>query len=71
MTEIGKTLVLVGLIMAVLGLVFWIGPKISWFGRLPGDITIERPNLRFYFPLTTCIILSVAATILLWLIKKR
>jgi hypothetical protein len=71
MTEIGKTLVLVGLIMAVLGLVFWIGPKISWFGRLPGDITIERPNLRFYFPLTTCIILSVAATIVLWLIKKR
>lgn len=71
MTEMGKVLVLVGLIIAALGLVFWIGPKIPWLGRLPGDISIERPNFRFYFPLTTCIILSVAATILLWIIKKR
>ncbi|MGC8990020.1 MAG: DUF2905 domain-containing protein [Verrucomicrobiia bacterium] len=71
MTEIGKALVLAGLIIAGLGLVFWIGPKIPWLGRLPGDISIERPNFRLYFPLTTCIILSVAATIVLWLIKKR
>lgn len=71
MGDIGKVLVLVGLTIAAVGLLFWIGPKVPWLGRLPGDISIERPNFKFYFPLTTCVILSIAATILLWLIKKR
>jgi hypothetical protein len=51
--------------------VFWlIGPSIPWLGRLPGDIRVERENFRFYLPLTTCLILSLALTLVLWLVNK-
>ncbi|MCX8107196.1 MAG: DUF2905 domain-containing protein [Verrucomicrobiae bacterium] len=71
MAEIGKLLVFAGLIIAVLGLVFWLGPKVPWVGRLPGDIAIDRPNFKFYFPLTTCVLLSLIATFIAWLMRGR
>jgi len=60
-----------GLAMAALGALLWLGPKVPWLGRLPGDISIERPNFRFYFPLATCIIVSVVLTVLLWLFRRH
>ncbi len=66
MSEIGKWMMAAGL-----GLLFWLGPKIPWPGRLPGDLAVERPNFKFYFPLTTCIILSVALTLLAWLLRRH
>jgi len=60
-----------GLAMAALGALLWLGPKVPWLGRLPGDISIERPNFRFYFPLATCIILSVVLTVLLSLFRRH
>ncbi|MBM3888394.1 MAG: DUF2905 domain-containing protein [Verrucomicrobia bacterium] len=71
MSPLGKLLMIAGLAMAALGALLWLGPKVPWLGRLPGDISIERPNFRFYFPLATCIILSVVLTVLLSLFRRH
>ncbi len=64
-----KMLVAVGLILVVVGLLWpWIS-KLG-LGRLPGDIVIERENFRFYFPLTTGILISLLLTILLWFFRR-
>lgn len=60
-----------GIVLVVVGLVFSLGGgALPWIGRLPGDIAIERPHMRFYFPLTTCILISVivslAAIVVRW-----
>jgi hypothetical protein len=65
----GLTLIVIGLVIAVVGLVWLIAPSIPWLGKLPGDIRIERENFRFYFPLTTCVLLSVLLSGVLWLIR--
>jgi hypothetical protein len=46
-----------------------LAPSIPWIGKLPGDIVIERGNFRFYFPLATCIVLSVLLTAIMWLVR--
>ena len=67
----GKILVIIGIVIAVIGAVIWLaGDKISWFGNLPGDIRMEKENFRFYFPITSMILLSVVISILWWLIRK-
>ena len=63
----GKTVVLVGLGIAALGLVMMLGVPI---GRLPGDFHVQRGNFSFYFPLVTCLLLSLLLTLLLWLFRK-
>jgi membrane protein implicated in regulation of membrane protease activity len=64
-------MVAAGLALAAAGALLWLGPKAPWLGRLPGDLSIERPNFRFYFPLTTCIIVSVVLTLLAWLLRRH
>jgi len=71
MNDLGKLFVLIGLGLALLGGFFWFAGKIPWIGRLPGDIRIERENFKFYFPLTTCLLVSAVITIVLWLLRKR
>ena len=71
MNGIGKMLVLAGLAMAGVGALLWLGPKAPWLGRLPGDISVERPHFRFYFPLTTCIIVSLLLTLAAWLFRRH
>jgi hypothetical protein len=71
MTELGKWVTLLGLVLVVVGLCFWFGPKIPWLGKLPGDISVERENFRFYFPLTTCIPISLILTLLVWLFRRH
>ncbi|WP_018938387.1 MULTISPECIES: DUF2905 domain-containing protein [unclassified Thioalkalivibrio] len=69
MTATGKWLIIIGGLIVLIGLLWpWLG-KIPW-GRLPGDIVIERENARFYFPLTTMIIVSVGITVLLALFRR-
>ncbi len=58
-----------GWMLLVLGLVVILAPSIPWPGRLPGDIRIERENFRFYFPLVTCLLLSLLLSLLVWLIR--
>jgi hypothetical protein len=65
----GWVLLVLGLVIAGVGLVWILVPSIPWLGRLPGDIRIERENVRFYFPLMTCLLLSVALTLVAWLVR--
>jgi len=58
-TAIGKLLLIMGGVLAVIGLLIMIAPKVPWIGRLPGDIYIKKDNFVFYFPLATCILLSL------------
>ncbi|WP_243348706.1 DUF2905 domain-containing protein [Parabacteroides sp. FAFU027] len=71
MHNTGKVLILLGLIAVIAGIVvyFW-GDKFSWLGHLPGDICIEKENFRFYFPITTMIIVSVVLSIIVRIIQK-
>ena len=71
MNDIGKTLIGIGVALIVLGALFSLGGKLPWFGRLPGDIDIKREHFRFYFPVATCLFISVLLTLLFWLLRKR
>jgi len=62
--NLGRVLVIFGLVAVVAGLLLLFGPKIPWLGRLPGDIVIKRENFSLYFPLTTCLLISVLLTLL-------
>lgn len=71
MTELGKFLIVVGIIMAVVGVgVLAIG-RVPWIGRLPGDIFIRRGSFTFYFPFATSLLLSVLLTLIFYLIGRR
>jgi hypothetical protein len=71
----GKALILVGALFVLIGVWLLLGSRmpswLSWVGRLPGDIAIERDNVRFYLPITTSLVLSVVVTLLLWLFGRR
>jgi hypothetical protein len=70
MPGIGKSLIIVGLIIVAVGVFFTLGGRLSWFGRLPGDIYIKKENFSFYFPLATCILISIILTLIFWLFRK-
>ena len=65
----GWALVGIGLVIAVIGLIWVIAPSIPWLGRLPGDIAVEGRGFRFYFPVVTCILLSLLLTGAMWLVR--
>jgi len=71
MAQIGKSLIILGLVLAALGLVLWGAwsvPVLSRIGRLPGDIYVRRGNFTLYFPITTAILVSIALSLILaWL----
>jgi hypothetical protein len=68
--ELGKMLVIFGAVMVILGLVLWSGFGGGWLGRLPGDIRIERGNSGFYFPIVTCIIISIVLSLIFSLFRR-
>jgi len=69
--QLGRSLVILGVVLVVLGLIVMAGAKFSFWGlgRLPGDIAHKGKNLQFYFPIVTCLIVSAALTALMWLIS--
>lgn len=69
--DFGKLFIFLGLLLVVIGFVFIVGNKIPLIGKLPGDIAIERDNYSFYFPITTCIIISIVLSLIFWLFGKR
>ena len=69
-TNIGWILVAVGLTIAGVGLLVVLAPAVPWLGRLPGDVRVERENVRIYFPLMTCLLLSLLLTLVLWIIRQ-
>jgi cytosine/uracil/thiamine/allantoin permease len=67
----GKYIVIVGVIIVIIGVfIYFLYDKLHWIGRLPGDIRVEKENFRFYFPITTMILFSLLATLIINLVKK-
>lgn len=67
----GKYLVVTGIIILTAGvLIYFFHDKMQWIGRLPGDIRVEKPNFKFYFPITTMILASVLISLILWVLRK-
>ena len=71
MNELGKFLVIIGLIIAGIGLLLWSGLGKGWLGRLPGDVHYSKGSFTFYFPIATCIVLSLLLSLILWLFRKN
>ena len=70
MRDLGKFIAVIGVIITLLGLVMWSGFAPKWLGRLPGDIRIEREHSAVYFPIVTCIILSILLSLLLSIFRR-
>lgn len=70
MPDLGKFLVIAGLLIAAVGALLWSGIGRGWLGRLPGDIHYTRDNFSFHFPIVTCLLLSALLSLLLWLFRK-
>ena len=67
----GKYLIIIGLLVVLVGVaVYFLSDKLQWLGRLPGDIRVEKENFRFYFPITTMLLLSGLLNLLIWLFRK-
>ena len=66
----GKLLIALGLVLVAAGLLLTLGGKVPWLGKLPGDLRIERENFSFYFPLTTCVLISLILSLLAWLFRR-
>jgi hypothetical protein len=70
MAALGKTLILLGIIIILIGLGLLFAHKIPYMGRLPGDIYVKKDSFTFYFPLGTCIVISVVLSLIFWLFRK-
>jgi hypothetical protein len=69
MQEVGKLVVLVGVFLVVAGVILWRFPSLfNWVGKLPGDISIQ--NFSLYFPVVTCLLVSILITLLSWLFRR-
>ena len=71
MSEVGKLLIVCGLLIAAIGVVVVLAGRLPWIGRLPGDIYVQRGNFTFYFPLATSILVSVGLTLIFWFVGRR
>ena len=71
MNDLGRSLVVMGLVVALVGMVLVLVGRVPWLGRLPGDIYIQRGHWSFYFPLMTSIIVSVLLTVVFRLFSRR
>ena len=70
MAGLGKTLIYLGVVLVVAGVIVSFAGKLPWLGHLPGDITIQRERFSFYFPLTTCILISVVVSLVLYFFRR-
>jgi hypothetical protein len=70
MAPLAKGLIVLGLMMIVLGMLLWAASSIPFIGRLPGDIYVKRGNFSFYFPLATCILISIILSLLFMMIRR-
>jgi hypothetical protein len=71
MTVVAKAFIATGIALVIVGIVLLVSPKIPWLGRLPGDIFIQKKNVSFYFPITTCILISIVLTFVVYLVGRR
>ena len=70
MEGVARLLVFAGLVLVAIGALLYASVRFTWLGHLPGDITIRRDGFTFYFPLATCVLISVAISLLLYLFRR-
>ena len=68
--SLGRALVVFGLALAGIGLVLSFSPRLPWLGRLPGDLYIRRDGFSLYFPLASCLVVSLLLSLIAWLIGR-
>ena len=71
MNELGKSILLIGIVLVVIGILMTAAGKIPGIGKLPGDIFIKKDNFSFYFPLTTCILVSIIFSVIMYLSGRK
>ena len=69
--ELGKLLIIVGIIAVVVGVILATNTKIPFLGKMPGDIRVEKENFSFYFPVTTCIVISIILSLFFVLFSRK
>jgi len=72
-SDMGKLLLMIGISIALLGLVLMLAGKlhIPWLGNLPGDLSFRSKNFSFYFPITTCLLVSIVLSVIIWIIGRK
>jgi len=70
MHELGKLLFVLGIAMVIVGAILWKTGGLGGLGQLPGDIFVRKGNSTFYFPLVTCVIISIVLSLLSWFLRK-
>ena len=70
MNDLGKFMVVAGLMITAVGALVWSGFGKGWFGRLPGDIHYSNQNFSFHFPIVTCLLISIILTLVMWLLRR-
>ncbi|RIK66044.1 DUF2905 domain-containing protein [candidate division KSB1 bacterium] len=71
MQEVGRLLMIAGLVLLILGLVLTNAKSLHWLGKLPGDFVIRKGNYTLYFPLVTSLVLSLVISFLMYLLRKK
>lgn len=67
---LGKLLMVVGVLLLLLGFALSFGPKLPWLGRFPGDIFIKREHVTVYFPIVSCVVISLILSLLVWFLSR-
>ena len=70
MNGFGKTLIYLGLLLVIVGVIFSLAGKLPWLGHLPGDISIQKERFSFYFPITTCILISIIVSLVVYFFRR-
>jgi hypothetical protein len=71
MQDFGKLVLILGVVLVAIGAILWRFPSFfGWVGKLPGDISLQKGNFSFYFPIATCILVSILITLLSWLFRR-
>ncbi len=70
LTDLGKALILLGIVLCAFGAVLIAAGRVPWLGRLPGDIVIRRENFTFVFPLVSCLVVSAVLSLLMYLLRR-
>lgn len=70
MHDFGKMLVLLGVVLVAVGALLWKTGGLGGLGKLPGDLFVQKGNATFFFPIVTCLVISVVLTLVMWLLRK-
>ena len=69
-SELGKALIVAGILLVAVGLLLTFSGRLNFIGKLPGDLHIERENFSFFFPLGTCLLISLLLSLIIWIFRR-